>query len=83
MKNEPSAPLNEQILALSKITGQMRNSLQTVRSSLPPNTLEGLSNLESRLFQVSKEVTAVEEERSKLLALASTTEASQLIPGIG
>ncbi len=75
MKNEPSAPLNEQILALSKITGQMRNTLQTVRSSLPPNTLEGLSNLESRLFQVGKEVTAVEEGRSKLLALASTTEA--------
>ncbi len=75
MKNEPHAPLNEQIQALSKLTGQMRSSLQTVRSSLPPDTLEGLSNLENRLFQVSKQVVAVEEERSKLLALASTTQA--------
>jgi len=75
MRNEPPAPLNEQIQALSKLTGQMRNSLQTVRSSLPPNTLEGLSNLETRLYQVSKQVVTVEEERSKLLALASTTQA--------
>ena len=75
MKNEPHAPLNEQILALSKLTGQMRSSLQVVRSSLPPDTLEGLSNLENMLFQVSKQVIAVEEERSKLLALANTTQA--------
>jgi len=75
MKTEPHAPLNEQILALSKLTGQMRSNLQTVRASLPPDTLEGLSNLESRLFQVSKQVVAVEEERSKLLALANTTQA--------
>ena len=70
-----TVPLNEQIQALSKLTGQMRDSLQTVRISLPPNTLEGLSNLESRLFQVSKQIGEVEEGRSKLLALASTTEA--------
>jgi adenylate cyclase len=75
MTNEPPVPLNAQILAISKLTGQMRTSLQTVRSSLPPDTLEGLSNLESMLYQVSKQVTAVEEERSKLLALANTTEA--------
>jgi adenylate cyclase len=75
MTDENSAPLTEQILAISKLVGQMRSSLQTVRSSLPPDTLEGLSNLESNLFQVSKSVTAVEEERSKLLALARTTQA--------
>ncbi len=74
MKNEPPAPLDEQILALSKLTGQMRNSLQTVRSSLPPNTLEGLSNVETRLYQASKQLVNLEEERSKLLALASTTQ---------
>ncbi len=75
MENEPPVPLNEQILALSKLTGQMRSSLQPVRASLPPDTLEGLSGLENTLFQVSRQVTAVEEERSKLLALASTTQA--------
>ena len=68
-------PLTEQILAISKLTGQMRTSLQTVRASLPPDTLDGLSSLENSLFHVSKQVTAVEEERSKLLALAKTTQA--------
>jgi adenylate cyclase len=75
MINEPPAPLDEQILAMSKLTGQMRSSLQTVRASLPPDTLEKLSNLEGMLFQVSKQVSAVNEERRKLLALASTTQA--------
>ena len=75
MTNEPPAHLNEQILSISKLIGQMRSSLQTVRTSLPPDTLEGLSNLENMLYQVSKQVTAVEEERSKLLALATTTQA--------
>ena len=75
MTNEPPILLNEQILAISKLTGQMRTSLQAVRSGLPPNTLEGLSNLESMLFRVSKQVNLMEEERSKLLALASTTQA--------
>ena len=75
MTNEPPVLLNEQILAISKLTGQMRTSLQTVRNSLPPNTLEGLSNLESMLFRVSKQVNLIEEERSKLLALATTTQA--------
>jgi adenylate cyclase len=75
MENEAPVPLEEQVLALSKLTGQMRASLQTVRASLPPDTLEGLSRLENMLFQVSRQVTAVEQERSKLLALASTTEA--------
>jgi adenylate cyclase len=75
MTTEPPVLLNEQILAISKLTGQMRTSLQSVRTSLPPNTLEGLSNLESMLFHVSKQVTLIEEERSKLLALSTTTQA--------
>ena len=75
MPNEQLAPLNEQILAISKLTGQMRSSLQAVRASLPPDTLEGLSSLESMLFKASRQVNAIEEERSKLLALANTTQA--------
>jgi PAS domain S-box-containing protein len=75
MTNELPILLNEQILAISKLTGQMRTSLQAVRSGLPPNTLEGLSNLESMLFRLSKQVSLIEEERSKLLALATTTQA--------
>lgn len=75
MTNEATAPLDEQILAISKLTGQTRSSLQAVRASLPPDTMDRLSSLESMLFQVSKQVNAVEEERNKLLALASTTQA--------
>ncbi|MEW6093828.1 MAG: adenylate/guanylate cyclase domain-containing protein [Chloroflexota bacterium] len=67
--------LNEQVLALSKLAGQVRSNLQVVRSSLPPDTLESLSNLEGTLYQVSRQVTAVEEERHKLFALADTTQA--------
>jgi adenylate cyclase len=75
MTKEPHAPLDEQILAISKLTGQTRSSLQAVRASLPADTLEKLSSLESMLFQVSRQVSAVEEERLKLLALANTTQA--------
>jgi adenylate cyclase len=75
MTNEPATSISEQLLALSKLTGQTRSALQTVRASLPPDTMEKLSSLESTLFRVSKQVTAVEDERSKLLALASTTQA--------
>ena len=67
--------LNEQILALSKLAGQVRSNLQVVRASLPPDTLETLSNLEGTLYQVSRQVTAVEEERHQLFALADTTQA--------
>jgi adenylate cyclase len=67
--------LNEQILAISKLAGQIRSNLQVVRASLPPDSIESLSNLEGTLYKVSQKVTAVEEERYKLLALATTTQA--------
>jgi GAF domain-containing protein len=57
------------------MTGQMRITLQAVHTSLPPDTLEKLSSLENKLNQVGKQVTAVEDERSILLALANTTQA--------
>jgi adenylate cyclase len=69
------ASLNEQILTLSKLTGQMRSTLQGVGASLPQGTLEQLSSLESTLFKVSRQAVTVEEERGKLLALANTTRA--------
>jgi adenylate cyclase len=75
MADVSPAPLNEQILSLSKLTGQMRTTLQGVVTSLPAGTLEKLSNLESSLFKVSRQIVTVEEERSKLLALATTTQA--------
>jgi PAS domain S-box-containing protein len=75
MTNQTPVPLTEQILALSKLTGQIHSSLQPMRASLSPDSLESLLNLEATLFQLSRQVTAVEEERSKLLALADVTQA--------
>jgi PAS domain S-box-containing protein len=72
---EASAPLGAQILAISRLTGQIRNSLQAAGDNLPPDTLEKLDNLESILLQISKRASRVEEERRNLLALAGTTQA--------
>ncbi len=75
MSKDSPLSINEQILTLSKLTGQMRTSLQNVGASLPAGTLEKLSSLESTLFKVSRQVITVEDERRKLLALANTTQA--------
>jgi adenylate cyclase len=72
---EKMTPLNEQMIALSKMAGKTRSDLQVVRDCLPPNTLESLSSLERALHDVGLQVTAVEEERHKLLGLAGTTQA--------
>jgi len=57
------------------MTGQKRTSLQTVRTCLPPDTLEKLSNLESKLYQVGRQVTVLKDEHRKLLAMPNTTQA--------
>jgi adenylate cyclase len=75
MTHVSPSSLNEQILTLSKLTGQMRTTLQSVGASLPAGTLEKLSSLESALFKVSRQIITVEEERRKLLGLANTTQA--------
>ncbi len=71
----PAIPLHEQVLALSKLAGQIRTALQPARASLAPATLEGITGLETTLYNLSRQVTAFEEERSKLLALTTTTQA--------
>ncbi len=75
MTSNAPVSLNEKMLALSKLIGQMRLSLQTVQASLPPDVLGALSSLENSLREIGRQVVAVEEERRKLLALASTTQA--------
>src|SRR5450759_3874054 len=75
MTHVSPSSLNEQILTLSKLTGQMRTTLQSVGANLPVGTLEELSSLESALFKVSRQIITVEEERRKLLGLANTTQA--------
>jgi PAS domain S-box-containing protein len=67
--------LNDRILALSKLAGQIRGEIQPARSSLPPSVFENLTHLESSLFNLSKQTSEFEEERGKLLALTDTTQA--------
>jgi adenylate cyclase len=67
-------PLNDRILALSKMAGMIRSQLQPMRSAISPDTFENISALENSLFYLSQQTSALEEEHSKLLALADTTE---------
>ena len=73
--NNPSVPLHEQILALGMLAGQIHAALQPVQATLPPRVLGNASNLEFNLQELSQKVTAFEEQRSKLLALADTAQA--------
>jgi PAS domain S-box-containing protein len=75
MTELPATTLTEQILQLSKQAGHLRTSLHGARASLPAEALEELSGLEGALYKLSRQITAVEQERSKLLALANTSEA--------
>lgn len=69
---EPTSPLtlDKQILALSQQTGRVRSGLLGIRSQLQPNTLEELSQIESRLHKTSQEVATSLEKYKNLAALA-------------
>lgn len=70
-----TTPINEEIISLTRKVGDLRIELHALRAHLTPNVLENLSSLERALQEVGQQVTAVEEERHKLLAFASTTQA--------
>ncbi len=76
MTNNLSVSVDQQIKLLGQTVAHIRSSILPVRASLPPNTLEELSQLENRLFNVAREVTAFSEERKNLIAL---TEIGQVI----
>ncbi|MCS6995204.1 MAG: GAF domain-containing protein [Anaerolineales bacterium] len=76
MTDSTPVSVDLQIKALSQAAGKLRAALLPVRASLPPNTLEELSQLESRLYRVSQEVAAFAEERKNLIAL---TEIGQVV----
>ena len=71
----PAFPLHEQVLALSKLAGQIRSALQPARASLAPATFEKITGLETTLYNLSRQFNAFEDERNKLLALTTTTQA--------
>ena len=76
MSENQSLPVDQQMKLLSQMAGQIRTSILPVRASLQPETIEKLSQLESRLYRMAQEVAAFAEERSNLLAL---TQISQVI----
>lgn len=76
MPNSTPVPVDMQIKALSQMAGKVRSTILPWRSSLPAEILEGLSQLETRLYRLAQEVAAFTEERNNLLAL---TEISQVI----
>lgn len=73
---KPTISVDQQIKALSQLAGQVRTSVLPLRGHLPQESLENLSQLESRLYRIAQEVAAFAEERNNLLAL---TEISQVI----
>lgn len=70
-----TTPLNEQLHALSKLARQVRTSLQDNAGASCKDEIDSISSLEGTLFEISRHVSAVEEEHHKLLALAKTTQA--------
>jgi adenylate cyclase len=70
LETTPPLTLDKQILALSQQAGRIRSGLLTIRSQLQPNTLEELSQIESRLHKTSQEVATSLEKYKNLAALA-------------
>ncbi len=68
--------VEKQLINLSHSVGQLRSTILPMRSTLHPNTLEEMSQVESQLFRISQDVAAFTEERKNLLAL---TEIAQVI----
>ena len=76
MSTNGSASIENQLKSLSQVAGRIRSMILPMRTSLQPNTLEELSQLESQLFYIARDVSAFTEERENLLAL---TEIGQII----
>lgn len=74
----PNFPISteQELKGLSQTVGQIRSLILPMRASLPPNTLEEFSHLESHLYHISQDVAALTEERKNLIAL---TEIGQVI----
>ncbi|GAB4502219.1 MAG: hypothetical protein Fur0035_17670 [Anaerolineales bacterium] len=75
MDDTVPTPFDAQIKTLSKLAGQIRGTILPFRATLPPETLEGLSHLETRLYRMAQEVAAFAEERGNLLALTEISQA--------
>lgn len=67
---------DQELKALGQSAGQIRTMLLPISASLPPTTLERLSQLEKSVFRIAQDVAAFTEERKNLIAL---TEIGQIV----
>lgn len=76
MNPQEPAPglLHEQLMGLSQRIGGLRTALLQMRDQLPANSIETLSELESTLYRISRQLITYEEERSNLLALSDISQ---------
>ncbi len=72
MSQAPTPTLDQQLTSLSQSIGQLRSTLLPLRNSLPQGMLESLSQTESRLLQLGREITRLSKENQDLQALAET-----------
>jgi len=73
-RSSSTTPLNEKVLALSRLAGQIRTTLQALKSDLPEESMGSLQKLEITLQDLSRKVVIFETERRRVLALADTTQ---------
>ena len=74
MTNSPLT-LHEQIMTLGKLAEQIHSALLPARASLSPDVLEKVANLEISLRELGQQAIVLEEQSSKILALADTAQA--------
>ncbi len=65
--------LKDQILALSQHTGKLRSLLKSRDEAAVQQVIQSLSEVENRLYRLSRLVASFEEERENLLALTEIT----------
>ncbi len=70
-KTKPTT-IHDQILALGLQAGTLRDALQKKKArDLPPNSIEDLTSLIDKLYNVSQQIKSFEAEHGNLMALAN------------
>lgn len=78
MLNEPAStplPVDEQILHIRQLTGQIRAFLQNADQSLPSQIVETLDQLTTDLVRLGRQIEQRKEERDNLVALTEVSQA--------
>jgi adenylate cyclase len=71
----PSVPLRDQIREIGELARRIHASLQVDSSKYAPQVIEDINCMQYTLAELSTQVSAFEEQRTKMLALAVTAQA--------